>query len=322
MNYNVTKNKLEEPQIQEIVKIALGKDIGIESWTELPDGFCNAAYRIMMTDGRRAVLKVAPKKGVTMMSCEQGMMRTEVEAMRLARQKGIAGVPEVYAFEEDSPLSGSDCFLMECLEGESCASARQQMTEEEQQSIDYEIGSYLHRLNQIQGEKFGHFWMPELQWKDWFTAFYHLMENMAEDGKRVSIDIGISYEAILHRLKQHKEYFDEVKKPELIHFDSWDGNIFVKDGHVCGMIDWERALWAEGLMEDRFRYHTRSASFLEGYGIQEMTKAQDIRCAWYDVYLYLIMMFEVTYRHYETKDQYVWVHGLFEKVWAKLSGER
>jgi hypothetical protein len=30
------------------------------------------------------------------------------------------------------------------------------------------------------------------------------------------------------------------------------------------------------------------------------------------------MMFEGTYRHYETNDQYVWVHGLFEKVWEEM----
>ena len=30
------------------------------------------------------------------------------------------------------------------------------------------------------------------------------------------------------------------------------------------------------------------------------------------------MMFEGTYRHYETDEQYQWVHGLFEQVWAQL----
>ena len=30
------------------------------------------------------------------------------------------------------------------------------------------------------------------------------------------------------------------------------------------------------------------------------------------------MMFEGTYRHYETNDQYIWVHGLFEKVWKEM----
>ncbi len=318
MNYNVTKNRLEKQQIIEIVKNAFGKETEVDNCTELTDGFCNTAYRIGTSDGRKAVLKVAPRKEITMMSCEQGMMQTEVNAMRLARQSGIFGVPEVYAFEENAALCDSLCFLMECLEGESYAAARQKMTEEEQRMIDYETGAYLRRLNGIKGEKFGHFWMKELQWNDWFTAFYRLTENVIKDGQRVCIDIGIPYEEILDELTQHKKYFDEVTEPSLIHFDSWDGNIFVKDGHIHGMIDWERAMWADGLMEDHFRYHTRNTSFVKGYGIGEMTRAQIIRCAWYDVYLYLIMMFEGTYRHYETNDQYVWVHGLFEKVWERL----
>lgn len=208
---------------------------------------------------------------------------------------------------------------MECLEGKSYAAARGGMTEEEQQRADRETGAYLHRLNRIKGEKFGHFWIRELQWEDWFTAFSRLLGNVIEDGKRVQITIGTPYEQILEKLEQHRSYFDEVKEPALIHFDSWDGNIFVKDGHFLGMIDWERAMWAEGLMEDRFRYHTKNVSFQEGYGIRELTKAQTIRCAWYDVYLYLIMMFEGTYRHYETNDQYLWVHGLFEQVWCRLA---
>lgn len=321
MNDSVTKNRLREEQILEIAKKAFGKGTGIYKCTELEDGFCNAAYRIELLDGRECVLKVAPGKDVVMMSCEQGMMRTEVEAMQLARQNGISGVPEVYFFEEYSAVSGGAFFLMECLQGVSSAVAKQRMTEEEKKRADREIGGYLRELNRIKGEKFGHFWMRELQWGDWFTAFYHLLNNVTEDGKRVGIEIGVPYDAIMDKLGQHRAYFGEVTEPSFIHFDSWDGNIFMKDGHLVGMIDWERAMWAEGLMEDRFRYHTRSEAFLEGYGLNGMTKAQRVRCAWYDVYLYLIMMFEGTYRHYKTNDQYTWVHGLFEKVWKSLEEE-
>ena len=149
----------------------------------------------------------------------------------------------------------------------------------------------------------------------------HLLSNVTEDGKRAGIEIGVLYDAIMDKLGEHRTYFEEVTESSFIHFDSWDGNIFMKDGHLVGMIDWERAMWAEGLMEDRFRYHTRSEAFLQGYGLDKMTKAQRVRCAWYDVYLYLIMMFEGTYRHYKTNEQYVWVHGLFEKVWKNLEGE-
>lgn len=35
---------------------------------------------------------------------------------------------------------------------------------------------------------------------------------------------------------------------------------------VCGIIDWERALWGEPFMDDRFRIHNRGKHFLEGFG--------------------------------------------------------
>lgn len=213
MSYNITKNRLEKQQIYDIVWQTFGKNTEVNSYTELLDGFCNTAYRIKLSEGREVVLKVAPKNGIAMMFCEQGMMQTEVRAMTLARQKGIEGVPMVYAFEENSSLSGSSYFIMECLEGDSYAAVKQKMTEKEQQIIDCETGAYLHRLNQLKGKRFGHFWMKELQWDDWFSAFYHLMENIIEDGKRVNIDIGTSYEAILDRLKQQRESFREVEEP-------------------------------------------------------------------------------------------------------------
>ena len=113
MNYNVTKNRLDRQQILEIIKNEFGEKVEIDKYIELLDGFCNSAYRIRISDGSEVVLKVAPKKEITMMSCEQGMMQTEVKAMTLARQKGMEGVPMVYAFEKNSSLSGSSYFIME-----------------------------------------------------------------------------------------------------------------------------------------------------------------------------------------------------------------
>lgn len=82
----MTKNRLGKQQISEIVKTAFGQEIRMKEYQELSEGFCNIAYRILLSDGRKVVLKVAPREGVTLMSCEQGMMRTEVTAMQLAAQ--------------------------------------------------------------------------------------------------------------------------------------------------------------------------------------------------------------------------------------------
>ena len=51
----------------------------------------------------------------------------------------------------------------------------------------------------------------------------------------------------MDKLARDKVCFDKVTQPTLVHWDMWEGNIFVKAGHVVGVIDWERALWAKSI---------------------------------------------------------------------------
>ena len=85
-----------------------------------------------------------------------------------------------------------------------------------------------------------------------------------------------------------------------------------------GIIDWERAMWGEPFMDDRFRFHNRHDDFLKGFGIGTISDEELRRIYWYDIYLYLIMMTEASYREYEDDAQYRWVKPLFDKIWAKL----
>ena len=316
---NITKNKQCRKTLCKMVKQAFGQERELVAFKEMPEGFCNIAYELTLDGNDRVILKVGPQRDIRMMSCERGMMRTEVNAMKLASQKGLWGVPKVYYYDDTREICSGEYFMMEKLDGESYHITKIGMAEKKQKEIDAEIGHYLYELNQIQGKRFGHFWMEEYQKDNWFDAFYAMINGVIEDGISVSVPIGVPYEEVLKVLKKHKEHFKEVIKPQLIHFDSWDGNIFVKDEKLVGMIDWERAMWAEGLMEDRFRMHSVKKGFLEGYGVDSLTESQQIRCMWYDVYLYIIMMIEGTFRYYETNDQDNWIHGLFEQVWGDLS---
>ena len=93
----------------------------------------------------------------------------------------------------------------------------------------------------------------------------------------------------------------------------WEGNVFVKDGHVSGIIDWERALWGEPFMDDRFRMHNRGKHFLEGFGQTSFSEDELKRLSWYDIILYLTMMIEVYYREFDDKGQYFWAREMLEK---------
>ena len=326
MGEAITKNTLNKENIITICEKAFGRTRIPAEIRELSEGFCNTAYDIGFEDGGGAILKVAPPVGVQLMSCEVDLMATEVGAMRLTAEKGMTGVPEVYYYDDSMEICNSSYFLMEKLSGASYASLREHMSEDEAAQINFRTGEYLHRLHEIKHTQFGHFSRKELQRESWLDAFELLLERIIKDGMDAQIEIGVPYEDILLLLTKHKSYFEEVKEASLLHWDSWDGNIFVKDGKIVGFIDWERSMWGDPLMEDRFRFHTVNPDFLKGYGyrdeqgnVTELPPAEEIRCKWYDVYLYLIMMFEVFYRQYQTRDQYEWVKGMFLPIWEELA---
>lgn len=315
---SITKNKQSQETIAKIAEKAFGSEVKLEAYKELSEEFYNVAYDLKLSDGRSAILKIGPAPGIQMMSCETELMQTEVLAMKYAKGHGFAGVPEVYFYNSSRELCSGEYFLMEKFDGSNFVFSKEQMSEAEIKELNRQTGEELYKLHQIQGEKFGHLCVKELQFSDWYTAFRTFLERIISDGAAADIDIGVSYEEILALPGAQRRYFEEVKTPRLIHWDSWEGNIFIKDGKIQGFIDWERALFAEGLTEDLFRLHSVNENFLAGYGLKELSLGQKIRSYWYDIYLYLSMMFEVTYRHYESNEQYVWVHGLFERVWKEL----
>lgn len=317
----ITKNRQQPEVLRRLCQEAFHQPDILLCAKELTDGFCNTAYDLTLRNGRSAILKVAPLPGTQLMSCEVALMETEVAAMGLAAAQGIPGVPQIFFYDDSLLLCTSACFAMEKLEGESFASAKERMDSAQIAAVNFQTGAYLRRLHQIKGTRFGHFCRSHLQRSNWFDAFSLMMRRVVQDGIDANIDIGVPYAQILDALAARRQLFEEVAQPSFLHWDSWDGNIFVKDGKIVGLIDWERAMWGDPLMEDRFRAHTVNADFLKGYGIEALSPKEKARCRWYDVYLYLIMMIEVTYRQYPTHEQFDWVQSLFLPIWQTMTAE-
>ena len=128
------------------------------------------------------------------------------------------------------------------------------------------------------------------------------------------MDLGCDAQRLIEELDSEKKSFDEIKTATLVHWDMWEGNIFVSNNHVSGIIDWERAMWGEPFMDDRFREHSRNDDFLEGFGVDSFSENDLKRIRWYDVILYLTMMIEVFYREFEDQSQYHWAKDMLLKV--------
>jgi fructosamine-3-kinase len=148
-----------------------------------------------------------------------------------------------------------------------------------------------------------------------------MIESLLQDGERLGVQLPASYEEIRERINILLPVLDEVTQPRLLHWDLWNGNVFVKDGMITAIIDWERALWGDELMEFYFRYHEDSPGFHQGYGMPTDSPNQRVRKKLYDLYFDLIIVIECYSRKYENQGHVQWAHDNFVQGWGKFCGE-
>lgn len=302
-----TKNRKTRAQLEAMAARAfdgMALAAGEDAVTELKEGWFNVAYQIRLADGREVVLKIAPPQGAEVLQYEKNIMATEVAAMRMARQHPDIPAPEIYFFDDAHDLCDADYFFMEKLTGDNLEHVKESLPPETQAAIDMRIGEIVRAINSFPGVYFGYDGNPELRAATWKEAFIKIMESVLEDAARRNALFDFSYDEIRGAVLKHAPALEEVTTPCLVHWDAWNPNFFVKDGKITGILDFERALWAEPLMEAQFRYFggDRVSDSMRGYGKTSFTFAEEQRNQLYSLHLALVMNTECYYRHYDTDD--------------------
>ena len=314
MPVSITKSVVAKETIHKMVQKAF--DCEPKEIAELTEGFFNVAYRIDLGD-RKVILKVAPSPEVEVLTSEKNIMWAEVDSMRRTKKRTNVPVPEIYFYDDSKELINRPYFFMEALSGRNFFTIMETMSEEEKANVFRQAGQYTRELNRITGEKFGYYGQPDCQGNNWYEVFKSLILDVFSDLERKSIAVPVAKEKLLAMLGADKSCFDEVTIPKYVHWDIWAGNIFVEDGKVTGIIDFERAMWADELMEVGFRTYDYSAAFFEGYEREALSETEQRRAQWYDMYLFLLMRTECDYRGYEGTWHYDWSGEMIEK-WTKL----
>jgi aminoglycoside phosphotransferase (APT) family kinase protein len=294
---SITKNRLSADTIGRMVQKAFGLP-NAASVSELTEGYFNAAYLVGLPDGRETVLKVAPPPGSLLMSYEKNIMSAEVQSMRLVKGKTSVPLPDVLFYDNSRSVCGSDYFFMTKLEGKSLNSLSSSLPAKSREGLEFDTGRYNAEINRITGSKFGYFGQPDRQGSDWPAVFADMIDGAFDDAEALKIDVGADRASVQALLAKYRSSFEEVTIPRLIHWDLWAGNIFVKDGRITGLIDFERCLWGDPLMEVGFRSGSQCPAFIQGYGAAPFTDRQNQRIKWYDLYLSLLMALEPDYRKY------------------------
>jgi len=114
----------------------------------------------------------------------------------------------------------------------------------------------------------------------------------------------------------HAPVLDDVTEPRFIEVDLWMKNSMIRDGRIVAIIDHERAMFGDPLMEAGLTgldlpVFPDPAPFMRGFGLTQLDESERTRRHLYTLWLAAVMLVETTYRQ-QTPQQYQWARDQFD----------
>ncbi|MEV0459940.1 phosphotransferase family protein [Catellatospora methionotrophica] len=323
---SITKPVLSDADITRLIRQGLGDDVVVTEHEEFTDGFFNAAHAVRLSDGREVVLKVAPKKGLTMLTYEVDLMHAEIEFFQRAATAGLP-LPRMWHADADTGV-----MVMERLRGTSLEQAKHTMAAEHLLAVRHELGRIGAAITTVTGAHFGY---PRRDGRtrsvSWRASFLCFIDDILADATATDRPLPRPAARIRELVLRHAPLLDAVTVPALVHYDLWDGNVFVlPDGdgwRVEGIIDGERAFYGDPLAElvslTSFAPQDQAAAVVDGFLGRALHPDEEIRLAMYRVYLWLILVAETAVRGYpeqENAELLAWSSERLAKDLGALDG--
>ncbi|AYY12470.1 aminoglycoside phosphotransferase family protein [Actinobacteria bacterium YIM 96077] len=318
---SLTKRRMTPDEIAALVQHGLGPDAEVLASSEFTDSYFSTVHAVTLTDGSELVLKIAPEPGPALLRYEVDLIHTEIEFYRRAGAAGVP-LPELVVAEPDHGY-----LLTRRLRGQPLGSVAETMTRGQLEAVRREIGEICTRLRRVIGTQFGY---PRRDGRtrsaSWRASFLTMVDDILADAVDHGCELPEHPVRIRELVERHSVLLDEVATPVLVHFDLWDGNVFVVDDgdgsyRVEGIIDGERAFYGDAIAELTslafFADPATVPGVLDGFLGRQLSDSETVRLSLYRVYLYLIMVTEGVPRGFDPVE-----HGPVRRyVLAQLDDE-
>ena len=210
---------------------------------------------------------------------------------------------------------------MTYFEGTSLNAVRSSLRPDQSAFVDAQLAGFLRQMHAITNPTFGLQAPQAPKHTRWRDAFVGLFEGALSDGEAADVVPPVSFEVLRSIVQSNADVLDHVSTACFVHWDLWDTNVFIDPTtcEVTGIIDFERSLWGDPLMEGQFFAKAGDAGFMDAYGRNLLGEERArIRRLLYDLYLFVVMLVEVSYRHYPTDVIETFARSHLTQTLAKL----
>ena len=276
-----TQPDLSEADITDLLHEGLGPGIAVTGAAELTGGGFATVWRASIDDGRQVVVKAGPAPGTPLLGYERGLIAAEAEYFRLVRAR-VPAVPVPEVLHE-----GDNWLITTFLPGRP-------LEEHDDPAVRAELGAAVARVHTVTGTRFG-YTGDRPSGADWPAAYAAMTDGLLSDADRWRVPLPAGLNGLAGR---HAGTLAVVTRPALVHFDLWDGNVLGAAGRLTGLVDGERYLYGDPLVDlvspalMRRIEDEPDHPFLLGYGSPVLDRPATTRLSLYRVHLYLLMLAE------------------------------
>ncbi|MFJ6166930.1 phosphotransferase family protein [Micromonospora orduensis] len=303
-----TQRPLTTDDVAYLVRASFGPRSRVVGAGPLTGGGYATVWWASLDDGSRVVLKVAPPAATPLLRYERGLCAAEARYFRLVAERAPR-VPVPAVLHHGSDPAYGEWLVTAMLPGRS-------LSELSGHGVDdgparYDLGVALAALHGVTGDRFGYD-SGRAGGATWREAFTAMLGDLLADAADWRVPLPVTGDDLHALVRRHADVLDEVRRPALLHFDCWDGNVLAApdaDGRLRlrGLVDGERYLYGDPLLDLVSPLLFRRVEdepdhpLLEGYraaGGEPLVLDDSARrrLALYRLHLYLLMTVEMPSR--------------------------